>query len=93
MTQNKPLSNRQRTLIALKAGWKDVVEKQYLTEPDKVRNANPKKAAQEMFQDPRAKATMFIGGIQRADVERLLGEIKEEVIKEAEDKENKNVNL
>jgi hypothetical protein len=76
------LSNKQQIMRALKAGWKEVIQKQWLTEPDKIRNANPKKDAELMLKDPRAKATMFIGGINKGDVIQILTEIKEEVIKE-----------
>jgi hypothetical protein len=73
-------------MIALKAGWKDAVKKQYAQEPEKVRNANIKQNAREMFKNPQGKAAMFLGGINVNDVEKLLTEIREEVIREANEK-------
>jgi hypothetical protein len=89
MTTNEKqpkLSRKQQIMIALKAGWKDAVKKQYAQEPEKVRNANIKQNAREMFKNPQGKAAMFLGGINVNDVEKLLTEIREEVIRETNEK-------
>lgn len=67
-------------LNTLKAQWKKAVEEQYKTEPDKVRNSNIEKNAREICGNWQVKTIMKTQGIKKEDIERILTEIKNEVI-------------
>ena len=63
----------------LKAQWKVAVAKQYENEPEKVKNSNIEKNAEDICGNFQVKIIMKTQGIKREDIERLLTEIRDEV--------------
>jgi hypothetical protein len=74
--------NKFLVVQQLKSAWKAEVQKQYLTEPDKVRNADIQKNTNEMISNLQVRIMMKSVGIKKEDVFAILSEIKEEVIRE-----------
>jgi hypothetical protein len=66
-------------LQQLKSQWKVAVEKQYETEPDKVRNSNIDKNTDDTCGNFQVKMIMKMQHITRDDIKRILTEIKDEV--------------
>jgi len=69
-------------LETLKAQWKKAVVEQYKTEPDKVKNSNIEKNANDICSNFTIKMTMKAQGIKKEDIERILTEIRDEVCDE-----------
>ena len=71
-------------LLNLKAQWKKAAEEQYKTEPEKVRSSNIKKNADDICNNLQIKAIMKMRNIKQEDIARILTEIRDEVIAEAQ---------
>jgi len=66
---------KAQVLLNLKQAWKREVAKQFEKEPDKVRNANIDKNAEEIASNPVIKAS----GFTKEDIVKVLREIRDEV--------------
>lgn len=71
-------------LATLKANWKPAVIQQFKESPDKVRNSDIKKNAKDIMSNPTIKLATKQNGITVEDIEKILTEIRDEVIAEAE---------
>ena len=74
-------------LINLKTNWKYNVQRQYEKEPDKVINADIEQNADDICKNLQVKMIMKTQHIKKEDIVRILTEIRDEVIKEAENKD------
>ena len=71
---------KEDILSNLKAQWKKAVEQQFQTAPEKVVCADVKKNAAELMSNPVVSGAGKLAGITVEDIERVLQEIKDEVI-------------
>lgn len=77
---NKKETQKIIVLSQLKQQWKIAVQNQYKTEPDKVKNSNIDKNANDIMSNPLVKMNAKIIGIQKEDIVIILTEIRDEVI-------------
>jgi len=66
---------KAQVLLNLEQAWKREVIKQFEKEPDKVRNANIDKNAEEIASNPVIKAS----GFTKEDIAKVLRKIRDEV--------------
>lgn len=89
--RNKEIAKQQQKEIKkysilsnLKLNWKPNVKLQYKTEPEKVRNTNIKKNAEDIYNNITTKPIFKMNNITIEDITQILTEIRDEVISEGE---------
>lgn len=70
---------KEGVLAQLKAQWKVAVEEQFQKDPDKVRNADIGKNADEIMNNPAVALAARGVGITKDDIVTMLTEIRNEV--------------
>jgi len=73
---------KEQILANLKEQWKMAVRNQYQADPEKVKNANIEKNADEIMSNPIVRRTAKQVGITIEDIKRILTEIRDEVAME-----------
>ena len=71
---------KEDILSNLKGSWKPAVEQQFKEDPEKVKRANAHMNAAELMSNPVVSGAGKLAGITMEDIERILQEIKDEVL-------------
>lgn len=79
------MSFKEMFLSGFKPQWKALLQKSFETDPERLKTANMKEVAQEMFGHSAVKGALMMVSVTVEDLEKVLTECRDELIREAKE--------